>query len=102
MASQIIPVCQGCGQRSNKLRCRLLSVASPHLNMFAFFVPVTSNYWSRVSPASKRREGACETTVMQSQTSCSAGVSPAARCFLLVCLFYPQRIYLSLDLAVFY
>lgn len=45
----------GRGQRSHKPPCRLLSLASPHLNMFAFIVLVTSDFWSRVSPASKTR-----------------------------------------------
>lgn len=45
----------GRGQKSHKPPCRLLSLASPHLNMFAVFVLVTSDFWSRVSPASKTK-----------------------------------------------
>lgn len=45
----------GRGQKSHKPPCRLLSLVSPHLNMFAAFVLVKGDFWSRVSPASKTK-----------------------------------------------
>lgn len=45
----------GRGQRSHKPPYWLLSLASPHLNMFAVFVLLTSEFWLKVWPASKTR-----------------------------------------------